>query len=204
MDRLRHLTIGLLLAAALSACESKPAPSTSGRFNGVKTSPVKVDEAARKFCDTLLPAAGPDAKRFTEPPTKPIPGYREPESQPKAWRWINLWATWCGPCVEEMPLINRWKNALAAEGAPIDLELLSVDEDEATLVRWLKRPMPGRVRWLEDAAKLDAYLQTLGLDSTSAIPIHALVDPDGALRCVRVGAIREQEFGSVRALITGR
>ena len=24
-----------------------------------------------------------------------------------AWTWLNLWATWCTPCVEEMDLLRR-------------------------------------------------------------------------------------------------
>src|SRR5215218_9102113 len=28
-----------------------------------------------------------------------------PKSSSKGWRWINVWATWCPPCIEELPLI---------------------------------------------------------------------------------------------------
>jgi hypothetical protein len=33
--------------------------------------------------------------------------------------------------------------------------------------------------------------------------VHALVDPTGALRCVRVGSIHEQDYGAARDLISG-
>jgi hypothetical protein len=35
----------------------------------------------------------------------------------------------------------------------------------------------------------------------ASIPIHALVDPSGALRCVRVGSIHAQDYGAARELM---
>jgi peroxiredoxin len=48
---------------------------------------------------------------------------------------VNFWATWCPPCVEEMPSLERLHRKLAPEG----LVLLSVsaDEDEPTLRRFV-------------------------------------------------------------------
>lgn len=38
---------------------------------------------------------------------------------------INFWATWCGPCVEELPLFEK----LATERADVDVTLVSLDLD---------------------------------------------------------------------------
>ena len=39
---------------------------------------------------------------------------------------INLWATWCGPCVQELPTLDR----LAADKAPV-IRVLTISQDAA-------------------------------------------------------------------------
>jgi peroxiredoxin len=48
---------------------------------------------------------------------------------------VNFWATWCPPCVEEMPSLERLHRALGNEG----LVVLSIsgDEDESALRRFV-------------------------------------------------------------------
>jgi thiol-disulfide isomerase/thioredoxin len=38
---------------------------------------------------------------------------------------VNFWATWCAPCVEEMPALDRLHASLASEG--IEVAAISVD-----------------------------------------------------------------------------
>jgi hypothetical protein len=103
-----------------------------------------------------------------------------------------------------MPLLDRWHSSLTSEGSKLDVVLLSVDEREADLAGALSRKLPGEVRWLRSPDDLAPLLESLGVDKTAPIPIHALVDPDGFLRCVRVGSLREEAYGAVKALFLGR
>ena len=52
-----------------------------------------------------------------------------------AWRGkvvlLNIWATWCGPCVKEMPALDRLQASLAAEG--LHVLALSIDKGTAAL-----------------------------------------------------------------------
>jgi cytochrome c biogenesis protein CcmG/thiol:disulfide interchange protein DsbE len=49
---------------------------------------------------------------------------------------LNFWATWCPPCVEETPSLNRLQNYIKNRGA---LVLgISVDEDAAAYEKFLK------------------------------------------------------------------
>ena len=107
--------------------------------------------------------------------------------------------------MDEMALLGRWRGGMASASAPFDLELLSVDTVDAAdaLARTIAKGLPGPVRWLRSADDLAPFMTSLGIDAGAALPVHALVDPSGALRCVRVGAIHDRDYGAVKALLTG-
>lgn len=191
----------LISALALVACDEKPVGPPPARFAAVKKSTAQVSATA--FCDQRFPARGDGARRFVAPALRPFGPAPKPAS---GWSWVNVWATWCKPCVEEMGLLNRWREATERDGLDVSFTLLSVDETaaQAELEGWKKKNLPGPIQWIRSEADFGAFLDGLGVDRDASIPIHALVDPTGQLRCVRVGAIHEENYGAVRALLSER
>jgi thiol-disulfide isomerase/thioredoxin len=155
------------------------------------------DASAAGFCDvhvadesgpmlTFPPLAGP-------PPAAAAPGH---------WRWLNVWATWCKPCVEELPRLARWREKLAAAGHPVDLAFVSVDESsgDITAFRTLHPEVPDSAR-LADSNKQGAWFTALGLDAASPIPIHVFVSPGGHIRCARAGSVSERDYAVIESLL---
>jgi thiol-disulfide isomerase/thioredoxin len=190
MDRLSALTLVALLACGKG---DEPAPPPS-RVEGAKTSaPKKADTEA--FCD--FHAADDKGPALAFPPL--AGGAQAPVVGQGHWRWLNVWATWCKPCVEEMPRIAKWREKL---GSKIDLAFVSVDEkdDDIATFRKAHGDAPESVR-LADPAKQTDWFKQLGLDAGSPIPIHVFVSPAGHIRCARAGGVREADFPAIERLL---
>ena len=188
----------VVLYVVLSGCDEKPSGPPPPRFASVKKS---TQASAAAFCDKTYPASGDASKRFVPAALRP---FGAGPTRAKGWTWLNVWATWCKPCVEEMGVLNRWREAFARDSVPLTFELLSIDDESAqpALEEWGAKNLPGPISWLRSEADLGPFLDGLGVERSSAIPIHVLIDPKGLVRCVRLGAIHEQNYGSVRDLVT--
>jgi thiol-disulfide isomerase/thioredoxin len=150
-------------------------------------------EDPSEFCDV-----------YHEPSTAPHFEYPEFEGPPptagnKGWRWINIWATWCKPCVEELPRLAKWSGQLPGVG---DLVLISSDETAEAVAKFRKaHPDAPPTMRLRDPASLTPWLESLGLPKESALPIHIFVDESGGVRCLRAGGVSESEYGAVERLV---
>jgi cytochrome c biogenesis protein CcmG, thiol:disulfide interchange protein DsbE len=49
---------------------------------------------------------------------------------------LNFWATWCAPCVEEMPSLVRLQQRMQSKG--IEVLAVSIDDDERAYHKFLK------------------------------------------------------------------
>lgn len=83
---------------------------------------------------------------------------------------VNLWATWCGPCVRELPTLD----ALAA--ARPDLQVVAVSEDSRTdaIAPFLAKHPAAHLTVLSDAKNV--LLQRFGADN---LPETILFDAHG-------------------------
>ncbi len=194
MDRLPTLTISLVLAL-VSACDDGSAPAAAAPPSRVVAVSADEEDVADELCDVSYDAA--DAPDFALPElaSGSVPAASGP-------RWINVWATWCRPCVEEMPMIRQWAERMRGEGAPIELVFVSADaSDEAvSSFRASHADAPESVR-VADASALPTWVTTFGLDEGATLPIHVLTDAQGHVRCARAGAVSEGDYASLRRLV---
>jgi len=94
---------------------------------------------------------------------------------------VNFWATWCEPCREEMPSMNRLRASLA--GRPFEVLAVNLAESEARIRRF-KEQVP-----LDFAVLMDRD-SAAGRDwQARVLPISFLIGPDGRIRYSVVGEI---------------
>jgi thiol-disulfide isomerase/thioredoxin len=120
------------------------------------------------------------------------------------WVWLNLWATWCKPCLREMPVLLSWRDRLRQDGAALDLWFLAVDEDAAELAKFLTaHPDAAPAPSLRSSSPRDfeAWAKRYLKDPSTPIPIHILAAPDGGVRCIRTGSLDEADYVTVAALL---
>ena len=185
------------LAIAWLGCSGEAGPVVvAERVQGIAAAPAKIEKGP-DFCDTWTPEA--QAKPFQWPTLDAAA-----PAEPGTWRWIDVWATWCGPCIAEMPMLEGWQQKLAAEGVSHEFVLLSVDADARDLRKhYLKRPEFRASQHLANGADLAPWFATNGVPEGTAIPLSLFVDPKGRLRCQRAGALQEHDYASVKDLLSG-
>ena len=148
------------------------------------------------------PAAGPLVAAKI-PDTRPVFSLKDPEGRVRSiTEWdgkslmVNFWATWCAPCVREIPLLN----ALRAEYSPRGFEVIGVAVDfHEDVVAFMKK-MPVKYPVLiGEQDGLDAA-GAFGVN-TMAFPFTAFTDRQGRILTVHMGEIHEPEARAILAVV---
>lgn len=101
---------------------------------------------------------------------------------------VNFWATWCPPCVRELPMLS----AFAAQAAP-QLQVLGLAVDQAPNVqRWLQR-QPLAFPVLMAGAGGIGLTRSLGNES-GGLPFSLLLDGAGHVRQRKIGELSDTEL----------
>lgn len=115
------------------------------------------------------------------------------------WLLVNFWATWCAPCVEEMPDLQR---AYAEYGGQ-NLAVVGLAIDT-----------PGAVKRFRDSLQLELPLLIAGASGTElarqlgnpsgALPYTVLIDPSGFVVRSKLGQLRNPELRSWLTTYVGK
>ena len=87
---------------------------------------------------------------------------------------LDFWATWCAPCLVEMPTFAGWQREYGPQGLAVIG--VSMDDDEATARKAVDKLKPGYKIVMGDAKLGTLYGGVMGL------PLIFLVDADGVVR----------------------
>jgi len=113
---------------------------------------------------------------------------------------LNFWATWCGPCQEELPRLSRLAAGYA--GKPVKFVAASIDEkkDQGKIPSVLQRLGANLDVWVgADTDTMDRF----GLGDI--VPGTVVLDENGEIVARVMGEAREEDVkGAVDWLLGGR
>lgn len=138
----------------------------------------------RLLCLLLLTVTLPlAAAPFAPYRGAPLPPFTLPDLDGEPWSlaaaWgqvvvVNFWASWCPPCVAEMPALERLQQAFA--GQPLQVVAVNVGEEPFDVALFL-RQVPVQLRIL-----LDVEAGTQQSWQVRGLPTTVIVDPAGRVR----------------------
>jgi peroxiredoxin len=164
---------GLLPIAASTAMASASAPGQAAVRAGRRLS---LDAALREL-DLIRPGSPKAAQDFTAPLLSGS-RFRLADHRGKVVL-INFWATWCHPCREEMPALERlWR-----QHRDVRFLLVAVSLDAN---RELVKPFVTEHR-LTFPIALDSQLEVANLYGIRALPASFIVDRQGQMTALALG-----------------
>lgn len=86
---------------------------------------------------------------------------------------VNLWATWCAPCIKEMPALDRLQATLGGEA--FDVVAIALDRQGERVVR----PFFEGLKLERLALHLDPSNAASRVFAAKGLPVSVLLDRDG-------------------------
>jgi thiol-disulfide isomerase/thioredoxin len=98
---------------------------------------------------------------------------------------INFWATWCGPCIAEMPYLEKLHHRFKDQ-ASVQLLTLNVDENPGVVAPFLRTgnytfPVAPAGQFVQNTLQVNGY------------PTNWVVDPDGVVRRMHAAGLGEPD-----------
>lgn len=107
---------------------------------------------------------------------------------------VNFWATYCTPCIKEMPSMQRLSDKF--KGKPFQILAIDMAEERGEIEAFMKR--------FKIAVSFPILLDTEGevveAWMVSAVPTTFIIDPQGTIRYALYGAIEWDNAEVVRTI----
>ncbi|RNF84123.1 TlpA family protein disulfide reductase [Montanilutibacter psychrotolerans] len=189
LPRLRSL-LPLMATLALGACDASTPVTASGDTPAAPTGTSIGESAATPASDA--PASDtPDLRiALLDGGNYDLAAHRG------KWVVVNFWATWCKPCLKEMPELS----ALDTARDHIEVLGLAYDDIEPAAMREFlqRRPVAYPV------AIVDTYDPPKAFDTPRGLPMTYLIGPDGKIVDKVLGPVTAESIEAAIAKAGGR
>ena len=109
---------------------------------------------------------------------------------------INFWATWCGPCRQEMPLLDELYSRYQRVG--FNLLGVNIDDDSRRAMRMIEE------LGVNFPVLFDARKEVSELYEVEAMPVTVIVDREGTVRYIHHGykpGYEDKYLDQIRSLL---
>ncbi|MCB9791810.1 MAG: TlpA family protein disulfide reductase [Alphaproteobacteria bacterium] len=166
----------LLYARAAAAGEEVPAETLERLYDG-PASPEAVVEALAGV-DEGPPGPRRPPRREAEAERFPADSLQTDQGEVPVGQGeilvVAFWASWCGPCAQELPALDALAQRLAQEGHPVRIVAISMDDEERHAGKWLSgHSLSLPVGWDPGLGR------ELGI---TALPTTWVIDGEGVVR----------------------
>lgn len=184
------LCLGLLLAACKPAADQTTQAETQSPDAAVKPAPPAVAQPK--------PEQDPDAPGSKAPALSiaTLDGATfDLASRRGKWVVVNFWATWCSPCLKEMPELS----ALDAMREHIEVIGLAYEDIEPADLREFLKQHPV----VYPIAIVDVYDPPRDFATPRGLPMTYLIGPDGTIAKQFLGPVTAQDVEAAIAAAGG-
>lgn len=155
----------LLLVLLLCACTSAPSTTESAGSSGILLTPMPA------YDFTMQTLSG---------------GTFQLETMRGRWVILNFWATWCAPCLDEMPALQAIANERSGQLALFGINMREGADEIRTYMSRYRISFPILIN--PDESVSNNYQLSLG------IPQTVIITPDGRMVWHKFGAIDLANF----------
>ena len=108
----------------------------------------------------------------------------------KRYTILNFWATWCAPCVEEMPMLSEFHNKTKKEG--ISVIGLAIDNEKN--VKEFVQKIKVDHHLLVAGGKGTNIMERIGLNPSNSLPFTIMFDENYDLLEIKLGKLTLNEL----------
>jgi thiol-disulfide isomerase/thioredoxin len=105
---------------------------------------------------------------------------------------VNFWATWCGPCKEEIPILTRLQDRFGSRG----LQIVGIAADSSANIANFAQNTKFNYPSLFDEAGSVEFSKRLG-NRLGLLPHTVMIAPGGTVVYNKLGAVSEGEFADI-------
>lgn len=107
---------------------------------------------------------------------------------------LNIWATWCHPCRDEIPELQALQEKYAARGFEVVGVSVDADGADGAIREFMRDYRMTYPVWRDPGERVSAQFHTVG------VPTTFLIDRSGVLRWRKTGPIQPGDVTLLRAL----